>query len=310
MIAPVSAAVIIPGIIERPEGTRHYLMAQAGAPGQGKRPLVIVLHGHGSSAATTFGRDRINDPAAFWLDIAEREQLLVIAPDGWKGSDNKQGWNDCRADAPTNPATDDVGFLQALIDKAVAEYGADPQRVYITGGSNGGGMTYRAAIELRRAPAAIAVVSALMPAKSLCAAPSRAVPVLIAHGTGDKIAPYAGGIVSHWSLKGRGSGISAEESVRVWRQLAGLPDTPVVSRFAHRQPSDPTAATRYVWGADPGKLQVVFLKIEQGGHNPPSIARRLSWLAVALVGEQNADLEFAEECWTFFKDKRSPAVAE
>lgn len=302
---PAGAALITSGDLIRPEGPRHYLMAQADAPVAGKRPLVIMLHGHGGSAAISMGKTKLNDPAASWLDIAEREHLVLIAADGWKGSDGKQGWNDCRADAPTNPATDDVGFIGALIDKAVADFDVDPARVYITGISNGGAMTYRAAIELKHPVAAIAVMSALMPTASRCAPPARALPLLVTHGTDDKIAPYAGGTVGHWLLTGRGSGMSVEDGLRQWRALAGLTDAPTVTPMPHRDPAAPSTATRYVWGSDPAHMQVVLLKIDQGGHNQPSISRRLSPVMTFLLGVQNGDVEFSEEAWRFFKDKRA-----
>ncbi len=301
----VHAATISSGTIARPEGPRSYLLGQAANPAPGKRPLVILLHGHGASAAMAFGKGKIRDPAAAWLDIADRENLLLIAPEGATGSDNRQGWNDCRADAATNPATDDVGLLGALIDKAVAEHNADAAQVYITGISNGGGMTYRAAIELKHPVAAIAVLSMPMAASSRCAAPTRPLPVLFTHGTSDKIVPYAGGPVGNWVLKGRGTGVSAEETVRQWRELAKLPDTPQVTRLPKRNSSDPTSATRYVWGQDPAQLQVVFLKIDKGGHTQPSITRRFAWPLTILLGAQNSDVEFAEEAWSFFKTKRA-----
>ena len=303
--SPAAATLIAPGTLNRPEGARYYLMAQADKPAAGKRALVIMLHGHAGSAALTLGRGKLNDPAASWLDIAERDDVLLIVPDGWKGSDGKQGWNDCRADAPTNPSTDDVGFIGALIDKAVADYDVDPARVYITGISNGGAMTYRAAIELKQPVAAIAVMSALMPTASRCAPPSRALSLLVTHGTDDKIAPYAGGVVGHWLLTGRGSGVSVEDGLRQWRAVAGLPDAPVVTPVTHRDPGDPSTATRYVWGSDPARTQVVLLKIDKGGHNQPSISRRLSPVLTFLLGVQNGDVEFSEEAWRFFRDKRA-----
>ncbi|CAN7279454.1 alpha/beta hydrolase fold domain-containing protein [Pseudoduganella sp. LjRoot289] len=309
-VFPAGAASITAGTLARPEGPRQYLLAQSDKAGKGGKPaLVILLHGHGASAQMSFGRGKINDPAAAWLDVADRENLLVIAPDGWKGSDGKQGWNDCRADAPTNPKTDDTGLLEALIDKAVADFNADPERVYVTGSSNGGGMAYRAAIELRPRIAAVAVLSALMPRQSACAAPQAALPVMAIHGTGDKIAPYAGGQVGHWLMKGRGSGLGAEESVKLWRELAGLADAPRIDKVPHLDKSDPTSVTRYTWGADPARMQFELLKIDQGGHVPPSISRRLSWLVVKLLGEQNGDIEFADEAWNFFKDKRRDTPA-
>jgi len=302
------AATITPGVIERPEGKRLFLLAQPPQRPDGKLPLVIILHGHGGSANMVFGRASIADPAAGWLDIADREPLLAIAPDGWKGSDDKRGWNDCRADATTNPPTDDIGFLSALIDKAVADFGADPARVYIVGMSNGGGMVYRAAIELAPRLAAAAALSALMPAHSLCAAPSHPIPMLIAHGTADKVVPYAGGEVGHWMLKGRGQVVGVEHAVKLWRELDGLPAAPVATVLRHRDPSDDTSATRYVWGGDPARMQVEFLKIEHGGHIEPSIAHRMSRIWTMLLGAQNGDVEFSDEAWSFFKNKRLAAA--
>lgn len=300
------AALISSNEIARPEGQRHYLLATPAQAAAGKRPLVIVLHGHAASAGQVFGKSHLNAPMQVWLDIAEREQLLVIAPNGAKGSDDKRGWNDCRADAPTNPVTDDVGFIGAVIDRAVAEYNADPARVYVMGTSNGGGMAYRLAAQMAPRLAGIAAIAALWPAKSLCPPPRQALSLLIVHGTADKIAPYAGGEVGHFLLHGRGSAIGVDETVELWRKLANFPDAPAASTFPHRDPSDSTSAQRSLWGADPRRLQIELIKIDQGGHTEPSIQRRMQWMYTALVGPQNGDVEMAEEAWRFFKDKRAP----
>lgn len=305
-MSQAGAVAIVDETLQRPEGMRHYLLAKPAQATAGKRPLVILLHGHSSSAELTLGRGKIDDPASAWLDLADREGLLVIAPDGWKGSDDKQGWKDCRADASTSPKTDDIGFLAAVIDQAVARYDADPSRIYISGMSNGGGMAYRAAVELGPRLAAVAVTSMLMPTRSICAAPKRALPMLVAQGTADKIVPYAGGEVGGWLLKGRGSVLSAEDTVKFWRELARLPAAPVMSKVPQRDLSAPTSLVRYVWGGDPRQVQVEFLKMENAGHVQPSISHTLPWWLRTLLGKQNADLEFADESWSFFKDKRLP----
>ena len=303
-----AAALIISGSIARPEGSRHYLLATPRQAAPGKRPLVIVLHGHGSSASQVFGADHLHPPMLEWLAIAEREQVLVIAPDGARGSDEQRGWNDCRADAPTNPRTDDVGFIGALIDKAVAEHDADPSRVYVTGTSNGGGMAYRLGAEMAPRLAAIAAIAALWPVESLCPMPQQALAVLLVHGTADKIAPYAGGEVGHFLLHGRGSGLSAVDTLAIWRNLAGLPDVPADSSFASRAVSGNTSTQRSLWGVDPQRLQIEFVKVNNGGHTEPSIRHRLPWVYTALLGAQNGDVEIADETWDFFKDKRASAL--
>jgi polyhydroxybutyrate depolymerase len=243
-----------------------------------------------------------------WSSLAARENVLLLAPDGVKASDGKSAWNDCRSDATTNPRTDDVGFIAALIDTAIAQFDADPERVYVFGGSNGGGMAYRAAIELGPRIAAVGVQSGLMPAQSACPAPSRPLSMFIAHGTADEIVPYAGGKVGGWFLHGRGASIGAEQSAAIWRKLANLPETPAVYRFPHLRPDDRTSATRYIWGADAAGIQVEFLRIDGGGHVEAAKEGELPWLARKLVGDMNHDLDTAEEAWSFFKTKRCTDV--
>jgi polyhydroxybutyrate depolymerase len=291
--------------LARPDGERHYFVLDPGAPdASARRPVVILLHGHGEEAAAVLGR------ASFagytprdWAKLAEREHLLLIAPEGVKGSDGKVAWNDCRGDATTNATTDDVAFIGALIDKAVADFKVDPHRVYVFGYSNGGGMAYRLGIELAPRLAAIGVQSALMPARSRCAAPTRPVSVFILHGTADPIAPYAGGDVGNWLTRGRGSGLSAEATVAAWRKVDGLPDAAEVVRFPHLRADDPTAATRLLWGQDAAGAQVEFLRIDGGGHVHASKDEELPWLLKKILGPMNHDVDTAAEAWRFFRTK-------
>jgi polyhydroxybutyrate depolymerase len=304
------AATVIDRELARPEGKRHFIVMQPAAPDAGKRPAVILLHGHGASAALMIGLKAFAGlKTDEWARVAERENILLIAPDGVKGSDGKPAWNDCRADATTNAPTDDVGFISALIDVAIADFHADPRRIYVYGSSNGGAMAYRLGIELAPRLAAIGVQSATMPVHSRCPPPTDPLPVFMVHGTGDKITPYAGGEIGHWLLRGRGSGLSVDESAAIWRKLAQLPDTPTVYRFPHLQESDKTAATRFVWGADSAQAQVALLRIDGGGHAHSSKTATMPWLLRKLVGEMNHDVDTAEEAWSFFKDKRALGAA-
>jgi polyhydroxybutyrate depolymerase len=304
-LGAAQASTIVDYTLLRPEGRRHYLVVEPDRLARSNRPTVILLHGHGASAAFMVGLDSFGTyTAQDWIRLAERERVMLIAPDGIKGSDGKQAWNDCRLDAASNATSDDVGFIGALIDNAVAEHGADPERIYVYGSSNGGGMAYRLGIELAPRLAAIGVQSALMPMQSRCKAPAHPISVFVAHGTADEIAPYNGGRVGHWLLRDRGSGVGAEESVAVWRRAAGLPETPLRFRLPHLQSSDPTSATRYVWGNDPARVQVQFMRIDGGGHVQPSKDEELPWILRRIVGNMNHDVDTAEEAWTFFKDKR------
>jgi polyhydroxybutyrate depolymerase len=148
-----------------------------------------------------------------------------------------------------------------------------------------------------------------MAVKTTCPAPVHPLPVFIEHGTADTIVPYAGGQVGNWFLRGRGTTLGTERTVAIWRQLAGLPDTPAVYRFPHLHPDDPTSATRYVWGTDPARVQVEFLKIEGGGHVEADRNNALPWLLRKLAGEMNHDVDTADEAWSFFKTKHKAATA-
>jgi len=299
------AAVITPVDIDRPEGARHYLYAEPDHLESGKHPLVILLHGRGGSAEQILGQQGTAAPLSVWLKIADREQVLVVAADGIKGGDNRRGWNDCRSDASSNPQVDDDGFINAIIDREIAQHHADPARVFVMGFSNGAIMTYRLATNLGARLAGFAAINGAMAAKSLCAEPKTALPALIVAGTRDPLVPYEGGQVQLFRSTTRGSVIGMDASVAVWRKLDGLGDPVVNADIAHLDTKDKTHAHRTVWGDDPHKLQVEFLKIDQGGHIEPSISQHPSVLYQMVVGAQNSDVEIAEEAWTFFKDKQA-----
>jgi polyhydroxybutyrate depolymerase len=301
-----AAAAVVDKTLARPEGARHYLVVEPAGLAPEKRPTVILLHGHGASAASTVGLStfmgyRVHD----WLRLAEREKILLLAPDGIKASDGKQAWNDCRGDTTTNAPSDDVGFLSELIDKAISEHHADPERIYVYGASNGGGMAYRLGIEIAPRLAAIGVSGALMAARSNCKAPSQPLSVFMLHGTADEISPYRGGEVGHWLMRGRGTGLSAEESAAMWRKNGALPDAPVIYRYPHLKTDDTTSATRYVWGADPAQVQVALVRVDGGGHAHASKTEEFPWLLRKLLGNMNHDVNMAEEMWNFFKEKRA-----
>ncbi|MFK3979863.1 alpha/beta hydrolase family esterase [Micromonospora sp. NPDC050397] len=106
-------------------------------------PLVIALHpfpgeGLGMSEMVEFDA------------VAERENFLVAYPDGINGGFNALV---CCGTA------DDVGFLKALAAHLTGGWRVDPDRVYLTGISNGGDLSFRAAVEATGVFAAIGVAS-------------------------------------------------------------------------------------------------------------------------------------------------------
>lgn len=291
----------------RPDGLRHYLKAVPAQPVTGKRPLVIVLHGSGASAAQVLGMAFPPSPLSVWLEIAAREQLVVIAPNGTQRR-GERAWNDGFASIASNPKVDDVGFINAIIDRAIAEDDVDPERIYVIGVSKGGMMAYRAAAELAPRLAAFAAVLAGMPLHAAYPMPAIPISALIVAGTADPLIPYAGGKFPYtlWLMAPM---LGIEASTAIWRELAGLPEVPDTATVAAHKVGATTRAIRYTWGEDASARQVKLLKIEGGGHAEPSRKKRYPGVFNHFPGLQNADLEIAEEAWSFFKEKLRHTVA-
>jgi polyhydroxybutyrate depolymerase len=151
-------------------------------------PLVIALHGTGGSA--------VQMEAMYGLSKkADESNFVVVYPDGVRtnGFLGIRTWNagTCCDYAMENDI-DDVAFISDLIDKLVGDFHVNPRRVYVTGMSNGGMMSYRIACELSLKIAAIAPVSSTMMAAHC--APQRPVPILHMHSVLDSKVPYNGGI--------------------------------------------------------------------------------------------------------------------
>ena len=122
-----------------------------------KYPLVIVLHGGGGNAASAGKMTGMNQQA-------NRENFIVVYPNGaGRLGDRLLTWNsgNCCGYA-LDHQVDDVGFLRALVERLLTQYPIDPKRVYATGISNGGMMSYRLACEASDLVAAIAPVAAAL----------------------------------------------------------------------------------------------------------------------------------------------------
>lgn len=291
------ALVPLAATLERPEGLRHYLIATPPAGRSGKPALVVVLHGNGASARQVMGLAYPPSPLSVFLEIAAREDIVVIAPDAGKG-----GWSDCFVSDARAAAKDDVAFIGALVERAVAVHGADPERVYVIGVSRGGWMTYRLLAEIPHILSAFATVLAGMPPPGHAGLPALPLPALIFGGTADPFIPYHGG--RHWYAPRRVPQVRGiEETAAFWRALAGLPDTPRIAAIPQRDPHAATRATRIAWGDEADRMQVVLYRLDGAGHAEPSRLKRYPGLFDYLPGRQNADIEVAEVAWDFFRTK-------
>ena len=148
--------------------------------------LVMVLHGGAANAEYAARMSEMRE-------LADKENFIVVYPNGTGIYEHAVlTWNAgiCCVYAKEHEI-DDVGFLEKLIDKLIAEYPIDKNRVFITGISNGAMMAHRLACEISEKIRAIAPVAGMLNYDEK--EPTTSVSVLAIHGTADEHAPYGGG---------------------------------------------------------------------------------------------------------------------
>lgn len=250
----------------------------------GPLPLVIAMHGGGGTAEHMQRESKFDA-------LADREGFVVVYPQGLN-----RHWHD--SERPNDSvAVDDVAFLSALIDHMIAVYGVDPERVFSTGISNGGIMSYRLACDIADKIAAIApVVGGVPTAYAEMCHPSRPVSVLGINGTRDPIVPYEGGPIRVFGSE-RGNVVGAEASVEMFA-LVGHCTDPVTSHEPDRAPDDGTTVRRTDYSCPDG-VAVQQLAIEGAGHTWPG---GMQYLPPRLVGLVSQEFSASERIWQFFRE--------
>lgn len=266
------------------------------------RPLVLLLHGHGGDADIMTGENGWPAPYKVWLTIAEEQGWFLVIPNGEEGSDGKRGWNDCRRDARTNPNTDDVKFLNSLVDAVAKEFPIDENRIYVHGTSNGGNMAYRLALESGDKYRAVAAVVASMAEKDECTHSGYPVSVLIMNGTDDPFMPYEGGAVA--DADERGTVISTADTLNYWVTNNEIVSAPRQKDYADVDVDDGSTVHTTKYLNRDNDTEVILYEILGGGHTEPSLSEHYRDWYTLIVGNQNMDIEMAEEAWKFFYRNR------
>ncbi len=267
-------------------------------------PIVFELHGGGIYIEDMTGESGYKSPYKLWMELSDRENFIVVYPEGLPGAYGKPTWNDCRADCIVNSNADDVHFISTLIDTLSSKYNIDQKRVYISGTSNGGFMALRLAVCLWNKITAVASVAAAMPAVSECPEPSHPISVLFMNGTDDNHMPYNGGIIGNPPNPDHGTALSTDTSVKIWIKINQTDTIPEKYTFPDLDTSDGGIVEKFLYKNGNNGTQVVLYKINGGGHSAPSIQERYSSLYERYFNKQNHDIEATNEIWMFFKDKK------
>ncbi len=264
----------ISGTIVHDGLTREYLLyVPASYTGSEAVPLVFNFHGLGSNATQQM----------FYGDfraIAERENFLIVHPQGTINLQTGQAfWNVM----PGSSDVDDIGFASALIDTLLLEYNINESRIYSTGMSNGGFMSYALACSLSDRFAAIASVTGSMTHNQLAQCnPENVTPIMEIHGTADLVVPFEGDAFFI-------SGI--DEVVQFWV------DRYLCSEFGSTalediDPTDGSTVERSVFSSCDENASIELIKVFDGGHTWPG--------APVNIGVTNYDINASEEIWRFF----------
>ncbi len=204
-------------------------------------PLVISLHGMGQDA----NYQRVTNSK--WDAVADTAKFVVVYPNGVGNAWDISGDRDTR-------------FIETIIDTMYNRYHINRNRVYLSGFSMGGMMTYHAMSKLSDKIAAFGPVSGI-PVDYREPSGPRAVPIIHTHGTGDNVV-YYNGDPSH-PAGGYGS---IPEYVKKWAKFDGCDvDHPAVTKpYPANKPGSAATYTKYSGGKD--GVEVVLLSIEGKGH--------------------------------------------
>ena len=147
-------------------------------------PVLFALHGYGSSALSHLTYTN-------YFSLADANNFIVIYPQGTTTDTLSSHWN---VGGWTSKSTrKDIEFIDTVIDLIKDKIQIDQTRIYSSGMSNGGYMSYSLACNLNNKIAAIASVTGSMtPDNFDNCTPSNPISVLQIHGLQDLIVPYIG----------------------------------------------------------------------------------------------------------------------
>ena len=246
-----------------------------------KVPVVFFLHGMGASAQIG-----VNVLGPQYHARAERDKAIVVYPDA-----TSKHWNDKLGGSyPLTDNIDDVGYLTSLIDLFVHDFRADPKRVYFSGSSNGGMMTYRLSCDIPDKIRAIApFVSTISPQVAEQFTSARPIPIIITSGTADSIIKWEGGPVKVTRTPRLYSG---DENIAYWKARNGVKSIAKVKVLPDVEPGDNSRVEVHHYK---GRNDVVLYKIINGGHTHPTLRES----GKPLVPGKNMDYNSFETVWDF-----------
>jgi polyhydroxybutyrate depolymerase len=231
-------------------------------------PLLLNFHGFGGNAKDYFEYE------SDFRDVAELEGVILVYPQGSLLS-GFSVWNAAPFAEDNKTDSDDIGFIEVLLDDLQKTLSIDQNRIYATGFSTGAMFVYALACFTENLIAGVAAVSGLQLNLEDCA-PSHPVSVLIAHSTTDEVIPYAGS----------SDVASVDETVLFWTSVN---QTATVAQESKHNFGKETVWL-YTYSEGTNGAQVLHYKVENGKHE---------WFTHDLAGQS-----FTSVLWGFLSPQK------
>ena len=227
------------------EGQKREYLQYAPSDLGSKRPLIISCHGMNQSAQYQW--DMLKDAKT----LADKEKFVIVLPEGINN-----GW-DISGDR-------DINLIKDLIAQMKKDFDIDENRVYLSGFSMGGMLTYHAMNKIPNVIAAFAPISGY-PMWGFTYTGKRAIPVIHHHGTGDDVCVYS----------------NVQRNIDELVKKNHCSSTPTITKnyggYSH--------ITRKEWGGGTDGVKVVLMELANKGH----------WIS-------NDGLYTLDEIWKFCKN--------
>jgi len=271
-IFPAMAQQTINGTLVHDGVTREYILYIPASYTAGTAvPVLFNFHGYTSNAGQQL----------FYGDfrsIADTANFILVLPNGTLDDSGVSHFNV----GLTSSSTDDLGYTGALLDYLITNYAVDESRVYSTGMSNGGFMSYYLACNMSNRFAAIgSVTGTMMPAWLTNCAAQHQTPVIEIHGTNDPTVPY----------NGTAGMASIANVVNYWVGYNNCAAVPVVTNLPNTSLVDGSTVEKSTYLNGDNCSEVVHLKVVGGSHTWPG--------SIIPLAGTNFDINASVEVWKF-----------
>jgi polyhydroxybutyrate depolymerase len=239
-------------------------------------PILFCMHGlqqngvmfcvNGTAGATSSGKG--------FVDKSNEAGFILVIPTGYMNS-----WNG--AGCCGNSTLDDTALFKAILAEVSTHLNVDSRRVFATGLSNGGYMSYRLACEAADVFTAIAPGSGGL--RGIPCTPAKPISVLDIHGTADNLVPYS---LQATSM----STIATANGCGATMRAATVPASG----------GDTTCVT---YEACPAGIEVTGCTVQGGGHvwfGDPTCGTGAAGIGCSIVGANSTFLNNTDAVWSFF----------